>query len=119
MFSFKLLTLSLFLSVLGLGCGASYAPAVYTGFHRGGLSLQSAGLEGTRAAAVVAPGLHSTGSVVEAHDLVAAQRGSSHIRDRTHVPCIGGQLVSLPLSQQGGPKLLNFLIALLIYLKYF
>ena len=66
---------------------------------------------GTWASGAGAPGLYSTGSVAVAHGLSCyTEVGSSHIRDRTHVPCIGGQLVSFPLSPQGGP---------MIFLKYF
>ena len=49
---------------------------------------------------VVAPGLQSTGSIVWRVGLVALWHvGSSQIRDRTCVSCIGRQI--LPLSHQG------------------
>ena len=53
------------------------------------------GLQGLRASVAVAPGLWQTGLVVVALGLVAPQQvGSSQTRDRTHVPCIGRQILN-------------------------
>ena len=53
------------------------------------------GLQGLWASVAVAPGLWQTGSVVVALGLVAPQQvGSSQTRDRTHVPCIGRQILN-------------------------
>ena len=68
--------------------------------HCGGFSccgVQAPGCTGFSScvgSVVVAPGLQSTGSAVVARGLVAPQHvGSSQIRDRTWVSCIGRKIL--------------------------
>ena len=99
-----ILFIYLFLAVLSLCCVTSFSPLVARGgsslaavhdFHTAVASLVAEQVLACMAPAVVAPRLQTTGSIVVAYRLIAPQHvGSSQIRDRTPVPCIGRPILN-------------------------